>query len=160
VTSIAGRFPERAVNGDFKDTAMHPSIVAIDAPCEGDRNAVLKHLRTANIARAGSANLRPFAILLQGGADHSLGGVWGHTAYGWMFIQYLAISEAYRGQGLGKKLMASAEELARNRTCTGIWLDTYSFQTPGFYEMLGYSKFGRIDDYPVGHHRLFLLKRL
>jgi ribosomal protein S18 acetylase RimI-like enzyme len=158
--SISGRFLGEVGNSDFQGTAIQPAIVVIDAPSEDDRNAVLEHLRTANTARAGSANLRTFAILLQGGPGHSLGGVWGYTAYGWMFIQYLAISEAYRGQGLGKNLMASAEELARNKTCTGIWLDTYSFQAPGFYEMLGYSVFGRIDDYPVGHHRLFLLKRL
>src|SRR6516165_7091346 len=39
------------------------------------------------------------------------------------------------------------------------WLDTFSFQARGFYEKLGYEEFGRLD-YPPGHHRHFLRKRL
>jgi hypothetical protein len=46
------------------------------------------------------------------------------------------------------------------RGCHGVWLDTFTFQARGFYERLGYSVFGAIEDYPPGHSRHFLKKDL
>ena len=48
--------------------------------------------------------------------------------------------------------------------CPGVWLhsawvDTFSFQAPGFYAKLGYREFGRLD-YPPDHQRIFLQKQL
>jgi ribosomal protein S18 acetylase RimI-like enzyme len=56
--------------------------------------------------------------------------------------------------------MAMAEDLARERGCVGVWLDTFDFQAPEFYRKHGYEQFGRLDDYPPGHQRLFFQKRL
>jgi len=56
--------------------------------------------------------------------------------------------------------MEQAETIAREAGCTGIWLDTYEFQARGFYEKLGYTLFGTLDDYPVGQRRFFMQKRL
>jgi ribosomal protein S18 acetylase RimI-like enzyme len=56
--------------------------------------------------------------------------------------------------------MQAIEEEARARDLIGIWLDTYSFQAPGFYRKLGYEEVGRIPDYPPGQARIFLAKRL
>lgn len=136
-----------------------PQIVVADAPGESDRLAVLEPLRAFNAARVGPIDLRPVAILLQTDGATS-GGLWGHTAYDWMFVQYLVVPEGLRGQNLGTRLMDAAEALARERGCVGVWLDTYSFQARGFYERRGYAVFGTIDDYPVGHQRHFLTKRL
>jgi len=55
--------------------------------------------------------------------------------------------------------MLRAEAEARARGCIGIWLNTFSFQARGFYEKLGFTLIGQIDDYPVGHQRFFLQKR-
>ena len=65
-----------------------------------------------------------------------------------------------RGAGLGRQLLQRAEAIARERGCHGLWLDTFSFQARGFYEKLGFSLFGEIEDYPPGHSRFFLRKRL
>jgi len=97
--------------------------------------------------------------MLKDASGKSIGGLWGHTGCDWMFVQYLAVPEACRGQDLGTSLMLRAEQLARTRGCIGVWLDTFSFQTPGFYKKLGYSVFGGIEDHPVGHQRIFLNKR-
>ena len=55
--------------------------------------------------------------------------------------------------------MTRAEEIARQRDCIGMWLDTYSFQARGFYEKLGFTVFGQVDDHPPGEQRFFLQKR-
>jgi hypothetical protein len=53
-----------------------------------------------------------------------------------------------------------AEDLAREKNCVGIWLDTFDFQAPDFYRKHGFSEFGQLQDYPPGHQRLFFHKRL
>ncbi len=138
---------------------MNPTIVMIDEPTEEDRLAVLEPLTEFNTAQAGPVDMRPVAIMLKDASGKSIGGLWGHTAYDWMFVQYLSVPEACRGQGFGTSLMLEAEQLARTRGCIGVWLDTFSFQAPGFYRKLGYSVFGGVEDYPVGHQRIFLSKR-
>jgi GNAT superfamily N-acetyltransferase len=76
-----------------------------------------------------------------------------------LFIRYLWVSDSLRGRGIGRELMAGAEAHALERGCHSAWLDTFSFQAPGFYPRLGYTVFGELD-YPPGHKRIFLQKRL
>jgi ribosomal protein S18 acetylase RimI-like enzyme len=64
-----------------------------------------------------------------------------------------------RGQGLGTKLLAQAEAVAREHKCVGIYLDTFSFQARGFYEKHGYGLFGTLENYPDDEKRFFLSKR-
>jgi hypothetical protein len=40
------------------------------------------------------------------------------------------------------------------------YLDTFSFQAPDFYKKLGYEVFGELQDFPHGHQRYFMKKRL
>jgi hypothetical protein len=55
--------------------------------------------------------------------------------------------------------MGCAEGRAVERGCHSAWVDTFSFQAPGFYRKLGYEVFGELD-YPPEHKRFFLRKRL
>jgi hypothetical protein len=57
-------------------------------------------------------------------------------------------------------MLLAAEAEALRRGCPGAWLSTFTFQARGFYERLGYSAFGTVDDYPPGHSLIFLSKRL
>jgi len=139
---------------------MTLQLIVPDSPTDDDREAVLAPLRAYNIAKAGSLRFKPVAILLTDDAGNQVGGLWGECVYDWLFIEYLAVPEAYRGAEYGTALMARAESIAREHGCTGIWLDTFSFQARGFYEKLGFEVFGTIDDFPPGHQRFFLRKRL
>ena len=100
------------------------------------------------------------AILIKSAAGATQGGLWGFTMFRWLIVELLFVPEEARGMGLGRAIMAEAEALARQRNCIGIWLDTYSFQAPGFYEKLGFRTFGQVDDHPPGASRLFMQKRL
>lgn len=138
---------------------MSLSLTTPEMPGDAERDAVLAPLRAYNIERAGDPRARPVAILLTDEAGRHVGGLWGKTAYDWMFVEFLAVPEAWRGQDYGTALMREAESLARARGCIGIWLDTYDFQARGFYEKLGFTLFGTLEDQPVGHNRFFLRKR-
>lgn len=86
-------------------------------------------------------------------------GLIGNCYAGWLFINLLWIAAALRRQGIGRQLMAQAERHARDFGCHSAYVDTFSFQAPGFYRKLGYEIFAGLD-YPPGHRRLFLRKTL
>lgn len=102
---------------------------------------------------------RPVAVLLKDEAGTTVGGLWGKTGYGWLFVEFLVVPESLRGRNLGAALMGEAEQIARERGCVGSWLTTFAFQARGFYEKLGYSAFARLEDSPAGNARIFLQKR-
>ncbi|MFZ5961234.1 GNAT family N-acetyltransferase [Pseudomonas knackmussii] len=89
-----------------------------------------------------------------------VGGLFGHSGMGWMYIDYLWLQSDQRGSGLGAQLIALAEEEARRRECVGVFLYTYSFQAPGFYQKQGFEVMGVLEDCPPGHQRIYLKKRL
>ena len=140
---------------------MNVRIELTDQPTEADALAILKALRAYNVSKAGDAGAEAFALLVRDEhTDEVLGGLHGKLLYRWMFIELLVVPEQTRGQGMGSRLMAMAEDLAREKNCVGIWLDTFDFQAPDFYRRHGFSEFGQLQDYPPGHQRLFFHKRL
>lgn len=136
------------------------TIEVVASPDEAVREAILVPLVAHNDASVGPTERRQVAIVVRDNAGAVVGGLWGMIAYRWLFIQYLGLPPEMRGRGMGRDLMQAAEREALADGCVGIWLDTFSFQAQGFYERLGYSVFGRIDDYPPGAHRMFLSKRI
>jgi GNAT superfamily N-acetyltransferase len=88
------------------------------------------------------------------------GGLTGSSYYDWLFVKWLWVAEPFRRQGFGSKLLNRAEEVARERKVGAVYLDTFTFQAPGFYEKHGYREFGRLDDAVHGHARIWLAKRL
>ena len=88
------------------------------------------------------------------------GGISGYTWGGCCYVSYLWVDEVKRRQGLGRALLLAAEEHARRRRCTVLFVGTHSFQAPGFYERMGYEKQAVLQDYPVGHASVIFAKRL
>ncbi len=134
-------------------------IVLALKPEPEDERAVLDGLMAYNEAAGGPHGYLPIAVLLKDDSGTTVGGLTGRAIYDWLFIELLHIPESFRGQGVGTKLMAKAEEFARQHGLAGIWLDTYDFQARGFYEKLGFAVFGTIDGHPRGGARYFLEKR-
>lgn len=90
-----------------------------------------------------------FAILARDPDTQAVvGGLYGMDSSGWAFVKYLAVVDEYRGQGLGSRLLAEAEAIARARGYVGVWLDTFEFQAKPFYEKLGYTVFGELEGAP------------
>jgi len=113
-----------------------------------------------NHAHAGDENAKRLCFVLKGPDQTVLGGVIGITYWEWLYIDLMWIPEEFRGRGYGHRLLTLAEEEARRRGAKHVYLDTFSFQAPGFYEKHGYRVFGELDDFPAGHQRYFLTKEL
>jgi len=139
---------------------MGVTIELTDAPADGVRDAIVEPLIAFNIQQTGIDDYRPLAALLRDGEGRIVGGLWGRTVFGWLFVELLFVPDALRSRGLGTELVQRAEREAMARSCHDVWLDTFQFQARGFYERLGYHCFGTLDDYPAGFSRFFMTKRL
>ncbi|WP_341755742.1 GNAT family N-acetyltransferase [Candidatus Tisiphia endosymbiont of Ptychoptera albimana] len=65
-------------------------------------------------------------------------GIKGVLMYGCLHVDTLWVSEDFRGQNYGTLLMSKAENLARERNCKFMTLNTADWQTKPFYEKLGF----------------------
>ena len=90
-------------------------------------------------------------------------GISGATSYGWLLVKVLWVHEDHRGQGLGARLLAIAENKARELGCHAAWLDTSNPAAEAFYLRHGYSLFGELEngegELPEHHRRAFMRKR-
>ena len=121
---------------------------------------VRDHLDIFNVGVTGLSAWYPVNLYVKNERGEILGGLLGSIWGGWLHISYLWIDEVVRGKRWATKLMDYAEAYAGERGCHSADLDTHSFQARPFYEKLGYEVFATLDDYPKGHKKFFLRKKL
>ncbi len=103
----------------------------------------------------------PLHVWLMDEAGGLAGGLVGHTWATWLHVTYLWVDERHRGAGLGARLLARAERMAREeRGCAAVRLETWDFQAPEFYKRQGYEVVCVIPDYPPGITEFTLTKSL
>ena len=130
-----------------------------DSPAAGTFEAIYTALEASSLALIGPAQPRLLVIPIRDDNGSVAGGLWGYTSFGWLHVQMLFVPHPLRGLGIGAALMASAEAEARDRGCRGAYVDTFSFQAAPFYQRIGFTLFGKLDDCPPGHDRLYFSKR-
>ncbi len=138
---------------------MHPALTLTDQPDPALRDVIYENFRAHSASHGLAADFQPLFIeARREGA--LLGGLQGRTGRGWLYVELLALPAAEQGAGLGRRLLAMAEEEAARRGCHGAYLYTFAFQAPGFYEKFGYREFGRLADGDPRLDRIWLSKRL
>jgi len=100
------------------------------------------------------------SVVLRNDEGQIVAGLTGKTWWGWLDVNRLWVDEGLRGQDIGTELIHKAEEIARERGCHSSLLDTMDFQARPFYEKLGYKVFTELNDFPKGHVRFYLSKKL
>lgn len=80
----------------------------------------------------------PFAFFLYDAVHTVKGGIKGSNFYGSLYIDYIYIDQALRGQGYGRALLEKAEAWAREQKCTFATLTTMNFEAKDFYLKCGY----------------------
>lgn len=134
-------------------------IIEPHAP-EGNKQFVQNSLDLYNVAATGLSEYYPVAVFLKRDNEEILGGVLGDIWGTWLHVTYLWVVAPLRGHGYGSQLLCSAEQYARERGCQNIHLETFSFQARPLYEKHGYEVFAQLEDFPPGHTKYFLRKRL
>jgi GNAT superfamily N-acetyltransferase len=136
--------------------------ITLELPPAKEDLAVLRQgLNDHGAAVVGQTWFKDLAYFLRDETGAVRGGVFGNCgSFGWLYVDTLWVDETLRGQGYGAQLMSTIETEAIARSCTHAYLSTFSFQAGDFYKHLGYTEFGRLDDFPPPHSRLFLRKDL
>jgi GNAT superfamily N-acetyltransferase len=81
-----------------------------------------------------------------------LGGLRSHVFLYWLNIDVLFVEADARGQGLGSRLLAQAEQQAVEMGARHAKLETFEWQAPAFYRKHGYTEYARVDDYAPGFY--------
>lgn len=113
-----------------------------------------------NTAATGITGGEWLAITIQNGDGGIVAGLCGAAWGGCLEIRQLWVEPSRRRQGLGRILLAMAEDEARRHGCSQLLLMTFSFQAPGFYARHGFEVLAIVDDHPRGHQNLLLRKPL
>jgi GNAT superfamily N-acetyltransferase len=131
-----------------------------DNPEEAALTTIGFGIKSYNEQQAGDSAYRRLCCLLYAPDQMVVGGLIGATYWDWFYVDLLWIKEEVRGLGYGHQLLTLAEREARQRGAKNAYLDTFSFQAPDFYRQHGYAVFGELCEFPQGHQRYFLRKRL
>jgi ribosomal protein S18 acetylase RimI-like enzyme len=126
----------------------------------GDSTTVDQGLDTFNRALPALAQVQPMCCSVRLASGRCVGGALARTWGAACELQQLWVDEPWRGRRLGSRLVAQVEAEARTRGCVSVYLDTFSFQAPGFYRRLGYVTALTIEGFPEGITKFLMTKRL
>jgi GNAT superfamily N-acetyltransferase len=135
-------------------------IVYEEKPEESAWGIIGRGVGSYNNERAGEEKFQRVCYVLKDPEGEIAGGILGEIYWDWFYIDLLWVKEPLRGQGYGRSLLTQAEERARRQGAGNVYLDTFSFQAPDFYTKNGYEVFGKLPDFPAGHTRFFMTKKL
>ncbi len=100
-------------------------------------------------ATAGTPAARELTVRLLDADDELLAGVSGWTWGVAAGIGMTWVRADVRGQGVGERVLADFEAEARARGCTHVFVTSFTFQAPGFYEKQGYREIFRWEGVPT-----------
>jgi GNAT superfamily N-acetyltransferase len=131
-----------------------------DAECQGLDIFLEERLYEFNAKATGYLDARFLGGCIRNEAGDVIAGFSGYTWGGCCELSNVWVHERHRGQGLGARLLRSAEAEAAARGCLRVVLATHSFQAPGFYERMGYEHKYAIEGRPKGFEDLVYVKVL
>ena len=108
-----------------------------------------------------SENWIPLEYVVKNDQNEILGGILSGIGYwGALEIKILWVQEASRKQGIGSLLLNTIEKKAQEKGAALSTVDTFDFQAEQFYFKNGYKEFGRLNNFPEGHQRIYFSKDL
>lgn len=136
-------------------------IDVTDVVTPEDREALWAGLRAYNRQFVDGSDWYSLGVYARDDAGVMLGGLIGKRKGDWLSIDYLWVSEAARGKGLGSELIGRAEAQVRTWGCNQMLVDTISFQALPFYQKCGFTLKMTLEDFPyAGMQRHYLTKCL
>jgi ribosomal protein S18 acetylase RimI-like enzyme len=113
--------------------------------------AVERRLYDYNRQATGARDGRDLGFVIRDETGDVVGASLGYSWAGIAELRQLWVAEGYRGRGMGRALLDSFVDEARRRGVRRIWLASYNFQAPQFYERAGFVRVADLKDWPIGH---------
>ena len=128
---------------------------------ESQKSQVIGDLiRSYNRSKREAAESEPLNLYVEDDSGELMAGLVAETFGNWLEIEYLFVKEDLRGQGIGSQLLQQAESEAKKRNCRSVFVNTYQFQAPAFYQKHGYKEVFTLKDYPYTGQRHYYQKDL
>lgn len=102
-----------------------------------------------NFAAVGQSNLEELTVKVEDSAGELVAGLSGWTWGTCAGIGMVWVREGSRQDGWGARMIAAAEQTARERGCRQVLVSSFTFQAPDFYRRQGYVEFARSEGLPV-----------
>jgi GNAT superfamily N-acetyltransferase len=130
-------------------------------PPKNIKDLIYNGLKSFNLKHFPDEEMQSLACVAEDPGGNFLGGLTGQIFTNTLFVEFLWLDDSNRSAGIGSKLMAEVEQQAKKLGVTDIYLDTYTFQAPGFYAKLGFEEVGRYTGFPTrGVDKIFLQKKI
>ena len=117
-------------------------------------------IRSYNRSKREKAESEPLNLYVEDDKGELMAGLVAETFGNWLEIEYLFVKEEFRGQGIGSQLLQQAESEAKKKNCRYVFVNTYQFQAPNFYQKQGYKEVFTLTDYPYTGQRHYYQKDL
>lgn len=128
--------------------------------CEALEGFLAERIYEYNSRATGYFDGESFGATQKDGTGNIVAGIAGYTWGGCCYVSHLWVTEGLRGNGVGRALLEAAEANAISKGCSVALLSSHSFQSPGFYERMGYEERAVVNDHPVGYSNTYYAKRL
>jgi ribosomal protein S18 acetylase RimI-like enzyme len=128
------------------------------SPIEID--AIEDRLYDYNRRAVGHNDGRGLGFVIRDGSGCTIGAAAGYSWAGTSELKQMWIDEAYRGRGYARALLNAFVAEAASRGVRRIWVASYDFQAPGFYEKAGFRRLAEFAGWPEGHSNVILCKIL
>lgn len=140
--------------------AAVPTITVVSPP-DADADAIVTAGLRAHLSRTwGHPGHVDVSAYLRDDAGQVVGGLLGHLAWGWLYIERFWVNAQHRGRGHGAALLRAAEAFAVERGHYDAHLDTFGDESLAFYARQGYEVWATLEGLPPGNRKHHLRKRL
>ena len=128
---------------------MH--IKEMHDPSADEVDAIERRLYEHNCQASGFSDGKDLGFVARGKDGNIIGAALGYSWGGISELKQLWVAEPSRARGLGSALLDKFVNEARKRGARRIWLASYDFQAPAFYERAGFTRVVDLKDWPIGH---------
>ena len=111
-----------------------------------------------NVTRA-EDDLKHIHLVVKDHQGQLVGGFYAWTTLNNLILEHIWVEEDHRGQGLGARLMAKGEKIARLYGCVASQAYAFSFQAPGFLKKMGYQILGVSEGFPPPFKQFYFIKK-
>lgn len=134
-------------------------VVVDYEPAEADNAVVREGIIASNEKIVGERDIE-FSIFLKDDLGKVFGGIQAFLGTESIYIDVLWVEKRLQKQGYGTQLLKAAEKEAIKKGCLFSLVDTWDFQAEEFYLKKGYERIGELENYWLGHSKIFLKKLL
>jgi GNAT superfamily N-acetyltransferase len=133
-----------------------------DSPTEEEASFVHQKLEEYNRAQTNGEYDEPgieIGLVLKSPEGIVVGGITAGTMLRVMHLEALWVTKGYRKKGHGNRLVLQAERIGFEKGCIACQTYSFSFQSPQFFQKLGYVAYGVSYGYPRPVTESYFIKR-